>query len=592
MSAVTYGFSEAQFHALAEGVADEETAAILSAGQLSKRRQLLVAVTRAARGGRLWRDSGADEALRVLAAADAADADATEVVLRHPHLDAWAATCLRGLRGNVDGAHGSLSDVVGYLNAVAAAAAVRAGIPFRLRVPTFAGHAVLPTLGAVPVDGARHVVVDSEPGRLTVSYGGVTATVDPDSAGAGGAWLPRRDVALDAGPTLSVDDLDHYRDAYQWPPAPRLPDEQFARFRSLLTDAWRIIQDRHRPYAAPIRAALRCVVPLADPAAGGSISGASRRTFGAVGVSVPDSAAELALLLIHESQHMVLDGLLDLVDLYEHSGVARYRAPWRMDPRPVGALLQGTYAHLAVARFWQVERRVATGAELRRATVEFDYWRQQNRLAIAELAGADELTDAGRTFVGRLAGAVEALLAEPVPRDIAAGVAAMTAAQTVRWRLRNWDPGSSEPLRAAKAWRRREPLAGPIAAPVVRTAAGPLPSGAPGLAGLIRRALVSGASATLAAPDVTPADRAYLAGDLPGALRRYGRAIVENPAAEDAWVGLALSLPRDAEPPTAKSAGSVAYPTQDIVGFPTLVMARPDLVRMAYLSLQAPDEMF
>jgi hypothetical protein len=241
-----------------------------------------------------------------------------------------------------------------------------------------------------------------------------------------------------------------------------------------------------------------------------------------------------------------------------------------------------------VTRFWQVERRVATGAELRRATVEFDYWRQQNRLAIAELAGADELTDAGRTFVGRLAGAVEALLAEPVPRDIAAGVAAMTAAQTVRWRLRNWDPGSSEPLRAAKAWRRREPLAGPIAAPVVRTAAGPLPSGAPGLAGLIRRALVSGASATLAAPDVTPADRAYLAGDLPGALRRYGRAIVEEPDCEDAWVGLALSLLRDGERTNSEPVNTAGFPAQATVGFPTLIMARPDVVRAAFLSLQRP----
>ncbi|MFC7484659.1 HEXXH motif-containing putative peptide modification protein [Luedemannella flava] len=71
----------------------------------------------------------------------------------------------------------------------------------------------------------------------------------------------------------------------------------------------------------------------------------------------------MALLLIHEQQHMTLGAVYDLVPLCVTNGEARHDAPWRLDPRPVPALLQGTFAHLGVTDFWRVTgtRPASTG---------------------------------------------------------------------------------------------------------------------------------------------------------------------------------------------------------------------------------------
>ena len=62
----------------------------------------------------------------------------------------------------------------------------------------------------------------------------------------------------------------------------------------------------------------------------------------------------LASVLVHECQHAKLNAVLDLIPL-SRPDQARYYAPWREDPRPLGGLLHGAYAYLGVSDFWRVQ---------------------------------------------------------------------------------------------------------------------------------------------------------------------------------------------------------------------------------------------
>ena len=56
-------------------------------------------------------------------------------------------------------------------------------------------------------------------------------------------------------------------------------------------------------------------MPLSAGRPGRDISAAARQAFGAVGVARPDDGETLALLLIHEFQHVKLGAMLDLFEL-------------------------------------------------------------------------------------------------------------------------------------------------------------------------------------------------------------------------------------------------------------------------------------
>ena len=199
----------------------------------------------------------------------------------------------------------------------------------------------------------------------------------------------------------AITDRGPYRDLYGHPPAGPLSPAELDEWRALLAGAWQVLVRRHPRHAEAVGACVGTLVPLRPAPDGAAVSAAARRAYGAVGASRPAEPVLLALALVHEFLHVQLGALMDLVPLHRPNGEARYHAPWRPDPRPAGALLQGTYAHLGVTDFWRGE--LAAGApDTARAEREYRHWRAHTATAAATLLASGELTPAGVGFAGEL----------------------------------------------------------------------------------------------------------------------------------------------------------------------------------------------
>jgi len=109
----------------------------------------------------------------------------------------------------------------------------------------------------------------------------------------------------------------------------------------------------------------------------------------------------LAVMLIHEMQHSVLGALLDLCELFDRSYAPRLKVAWRADLRPVEGVIQGTFAHLAVADVWRARaERSGPGSD---AANNFRLYRDWTADAIDVLTESGALTPAGKRFVDRMA---------------------------------------------------------------------------------------------------------------------------------------------------------------------------------------------
>lgn len=212
------------------------------------------------------------------------------------------------------------------------------------------------------------------------------------------------------GPRVLLEDLDEERDAFQLPAAGRLSDDGFARWNAGYACAWLLIKKQYGQYAAGLETGLHTIMPLMPSPDGHAASGTARSAFGALGLALPADPDVLALLMIHEFQHVKLGALLDLFDLYDKSDTRLYYAPWREDPRPLEALLQGVYAHVAVVDFW---RGRAEQGDVK-AQIHFARWRSQTWEALERLAASRSLTDLGMRLVRRLQATLAPWLEIPV----------------------------------------------------------------------------------------------------------------------------------------------------------------------------------
>lgn len=324
--------------------------------------------------------------------AESRDPQAVGSVLEYPSV---GNRLLHSLSGTAQSFGRSLEE----LGAIAASAGAQAGVAFRLTLPVREGRTTLPGLGGFDSRAAR-VTVTARPGQLLLCPGnGRSGTLlhPPYTGATADGWRPLR---LLPGGRGVLDDLDPHR--ARWSDAGRPPvplDGPAARlWLARYSGALRRLRAADPERATEVRGSVRALVPLA-PKPGPTFSATAEMAPWAVLTSLPRSAEEMAEVLVHEVQHSKLAVLGDLIRLH-HGGGAAHRVAWRPDPRPVSAVLQGTFAHLALADLWHrtAERSGLGTPARRRARAHRDRYREQVADALRTLLDSGQLTAAGRIF--------------------------------------------------------------------------------------------------------------------------------------------------------------------------------------------------
>jgi uncharacterized protein len=371
------------FVAFAAGPGDVVSVRGLGQVWLSQTRALVAAVA-------ANKDVWCDEELRAATAAgwellcslDQENTQAVRDALSNPCVAAWAIQCLRPSPEadlDLDRAH---------LAGLALAAAVRAGVTAELSVPRRKGWAYLPGVGAMalPSDSPRVVVLRAHGGRV----------VTDESA----AWLQTRKLEAGELHGVVIEDLDPFRDRYDWPVTARLSTPQWQVWRRGLAGAGRILAEAVPSYLDVMaKGPLRAVVPLRS-APGTERAATARQAFGSVAIAFPARDDILAELLLHEFQHVKLNALTELYPMVSASArPALLQVPWRPDPRPVVGALHGAYAFLALMKL-----RQAIGP--RQRYLRYRSW----VLAVTEaLLASNALTEDGERFVAGIVAAASAV---------------------------------------------------------------------------------------------------------------------------------------------------------------------------------------
>jgi uncharacterized protein len=412
--------SENDFRELAEGYGSGAAVAQLIAAQRTLRRALIARVYQASRDTAPVSGPVQDmlrTAWTVIAAADRERPDVLDLVLAHPYTRVWAVGCLNRLEATAPGAahRDELAADLVHLGAIAAVIAIHTGEKADLAIPVTGGAVHLPTLGRLVIGppgsppgtsilavGSESVSIRSGDDCWTIAASplldGEPTTVTTLGHDAPAVWQPVRRLTA-PGLSVALEDTDPYRNCHQWPAAPRLSGADVARWQQQFADAWQEINRDYPGYAPAISAGLSVLMPMAPGPEGREVSSTARHGFGAVGAALPADATTLALLIMHEFQHVKLGAILDIYDLYDPSDVRRYHAPWREDRRPLEGLFQGTYAHLAVSEYWRIRQRTTTGEESRRAAERFTFWHTRTRTAIETLAESGSMTPLGLKFI-------------------------------------------------------------------------------------------------------------------------------------------------------------------------------------------------
>ncbi|MFC7484658.1 hypothetical protein ACFQX7_37995 [Luedemannella flava] len=268
MTATPLTLSPAQLDAIVATTPDAATLDLLRMGQLSKRRLLLIAVRRAAT------DAAVSDAFDLLGAIDASAPGVVNQVLGRPLVNVWAIECLRTPAGGDAGGH------LRFLDNIAAAAAIRAGLAFDLPLAAPHGAVHLPGLGTAHGLGAGEAVVRGGPNGATVV--GVDATVRIGGDG----WSPVTTLRLGTDPSWAVEleDQDPYRTCFGLPPVGLLDADAQRTVAATLAGAWDILTRDFPAYAGIIGATMRAVAPVVAADDRSAVSAASQLAYGMVAV--------------------------------------------------------------------------------------------------------------------------------------------------------------------------------------------------------------------------------------------------------------------------------------------------------------------
>ncbi|WP_280235889.1 aKG-HExxH-type peptide beta-hydroxylase [Nocardia cyriacigeorgica] len=372
--------SGAELDALATLTDHPDTLAVLQRARLSRNLAFLAAVLR---DGTDSLPPQARAGFELLVQVQRHAPEAARKILQHPRFGAWAAVCA------VDTA-ADPTEPQTHLASFAAAAAIRARMDFDLELPHVGDAVVVPGLGCWTGPTAPNP---------RIRYRGTdTAHLD------GGHWTPLRTLTAHL-PTgridIEFDDLPATPSAWPDlpPPAPDThwtpwSDTEYRSWQHLFDAAMRLLAQVVPELATPLAHGLRAVLPR-DRAVSAFRTSTLVDAFGATAMVLPTDPVTAATGLLHEFQHSKLAVLMEMRPLINADGPADLPSPWRSELRPPSALLHGSYAHLAVARFWHR----ATGHPTDTPVPAADPVRQQTLTACDTLLDTDRLTAAGRHFV-------------------------------------------------------------------------------------------------------------------------------------------------------------------------------------------------
>jgi uncharacterized protein len=440
MKGVDYEIPRQNFEALASGGGGPDAVRELAAAERGKHAVLLWGVRSLDGGPSVTSGAGmARNGYELLIKVQRHDPASAAAIIRYPAVGAWALHVIRASRGWV-AMPGARPD---QLSAVAAAAAIRAGLPAEIEVPVSTtpgmregdGEVILPSLGVASASGATATVRVVADGDSTVESGGRCIRVPANPHHDAPGWRAVRRFRAGSLEVL-IDDLDPFRMPAMPNVAPRLTAAEFRTWIATLQEAWVLLERHHGAAAAEVAETITAVTPLMAQDEGNA-SSSSRQSFGAIAMSEPPDQYECAVTLVHETQHLKLSALTDIMALTRPDNGLRLYAPWRPDPRPVSGLLQGTYAYLGVGRFWRQQRHVASGVPGLRAHIEFARWRAGAALAAKTLRSSGQLTEAGTDFVDGMARTLDSWQEEPVPAEAQARADYEAAVHLARWEQAN-----------------------------------------------------------------------------------------------------------------------------------------------------------
>ncbi|MFI9385780.1 HEXXH motif domain-containing protein [Kutzneria sp. NPDC052558] len=486
-----------------------------------------------------------DEAWDTLVDAEQADPGAVAEVLDRPEVQGWATDTLRRVATTKD--REQLLPFAGQAQAVAAAAAIAAGIDCKLAIPAIAGMIALPGLGTVTLTSDDHAELAVISRRVFVRTVDGTVQLPETLTKDGPGWQAQQRVRCEhAGKVLDValDDSQPYRFGGVRPPR-RLTPDQVEGWRQRLDRAWRLLATNHPDTADELAVGMSALVPRAAANRFRLASASTADAFGTMEIGAVEDAATVASMLIHEFSHSKLNGVLTLVALDVEDRHETYYAPWRDDPRPLHGLLHGAYSFLAVTDFWRRERHSDPVRNL-----EFAVRRGQVVPALEAIAGSGLLTARGEFFVREMTsvadGWADGVVAPPVQR-LADRV---LADHRATWRIRHLRPSDGQ-VRQAVALRRAEkpwsgghqaelvPTLDPMVEPRARTHLTQW-----SLAEPTTFAALTDETVADEVPGATPADLALVNGAGDRARMLYVQQIRTDPHDHAGWIGLGLATGR------------------------------------------------
>ncbi|WP_460728059.1 HEXXH motif domain-containing protein [Nocardia heshunensis] len=469
-------------------------------------------------------------------------------MLCYPHTGTWLERLLDRLAGRGPDAETPLWADCAYLGWLAAAAGIACRPEGHVDVLIRNGSVMLPGLGLAQLDTPDHCGLGhvrwTAAGSIDITWSGGRIQIDSATNESDHHWLPQRWLrGTPSEARVLLDDLDPFRHHRPTALEPRLTAEQARQWQHTFAGAWQLLERDFDRYLTPMRECLRSVAPLSAEPVALATSFTSFSAVGSVYTTAPADACQLALTLIHETQHTKFALLTDQVELFAPDPTPRFYAPWRDDPRPILGLLHGIYAFFGVVDFWRTHRHAACH-DSPQAHTDFALWRTQLTEAIHQARTCGLLTEPGRRLLAGLTTTMAEWDEEDVP---AAAMRAATEAATAHrtfWTVRNLTPDPDDIAELTARWRSGRQPVRVLAPAIASTTKAALPRHES--LSLVAQLTAADPSAYSVAPDQRPpaGDRAYLTGYLVEALALYSRDLRTDPRRPHLWAGLALAMPK------------------------------------------------